>query len=76
MIKDGWKLAPLDYRIDMRERMKENVRKYGVPYCPCISPTFLDKYHGTPEAKALICNCHDFRVHGKCHCGYYRNTND
>lgn len=48
-------------------KIKENVKKYGKPYCPCVLPT----YYTAENSDDYVCMCKEFREQttGVCHCG-------
>lgn len=55
----------------VNEKIKENIEKYGKPYCPCIP----EEFYLTENGKDFICPCKNFRENVKsgeeCHCGKY-----
>lgn len=54
---------------EIREKLNENLVKYGQKFCPCVIPAHYNE--------DTICMCKEFRDQmkreelGECHCGLY-----
>jgi ferredoxin-thioredoxin reductase catalytic subunit len=59
---------------DVKKGLKENKKKFGKPYCPCI-PEYA---YTAANDDDLTCPCLEFRIDAgvgeKCHCGLYIKT--
>lgn len=54
---------------EIKQKLQENIEKYGKPFCPCVLPT----EYTSENSKDYVCMCKSFReqISGECHCGLY-----
>ena len=62
------------YIEQIKNSLKDNMKKYGKPFCPCVLSSLYDK----ENSDDYICLCREFREmeSGECNCGLYIKSND